>query len=408
MSFVNALRMRNLFPVNSGLGTAKIDLSGPDPMYEIIDAVNRQRQIQQPNIQIQQQQQQRTVDPFDPVGMGSRLKFGGVTGGSSNPGADILERSKRSAEQTYAKYPTQFSQPTAQGPSNDQQHLEDYFRRKNEETKANATMEAAKARTIKAGDTDYEKGWEITNTIDPTTGEQSTWRVNKYDGSKERVSGIGGVKSTPESAANVAKQIAADAQVEENKKGIASRTEDLMRTVRDLYDPQNDALTPQGAVSTGGTAVGNYLPWTEGWAGHDKITAIKSTNVLNLINELKEKSKTGALGMGTLSNKDLGVLQKAADLLSPWTSEGEFKKQIGIVYRELEDVLKRANEPITRKTRTFDQTAPEERPEANAGMDSANPYVVPQGRIRVRNKVTGQTGTISAGAFDVNKYEAIK
>jgi hypothetical protein len=96
-------------------------------------------------------------------------------------------------------------------------------------------------------------------------------------------------------------------------------------------------------------------------------------------------------GGTNLTDADLrGLATEAKNVASALNAERE--KELGNTRFAIEESLKAYNIPATR---VFGNSEPGKAPAA------------PAGRIRVRNKATGQTGTISEGAFDPAKYEKL-
>lgn len=373
--------MRNMFPINSNLGAARPNLSGRDPMQEVIQEYRNLVSQSQP----QNGMQQVTAMQRSPVQQEPEpLKFGGMIGNNSNPGADILDRSKRSAEQTYANYGKPRNTPNVSGPSNDEQHLEAYFKRKNAETVANATA-------ANAGN----KGWKVGNVIDPATGQSTSIRYNEGTGETAPLDTTGPL-ANKESPANVQKRIDTGNKEAAGRKAYLDKTNESLTVIKDLMD-DNGELTTEGARAVGKSSIGNFIPTTLGYSGSLKIQKLKGEQVLNLIKELKQQSSTGATGMGNMSNKDLGVIERAATLLDTGLDEAEFKKQLGIVKAELNDIAQRLSSGNT------------------GGMNMAvghsagnNTNTGTGGKIRVRDKATGRAGTMSESKFDPQKYDRVQ
>lgn len=107
MGFVQNLRMNRVFPtggMNLGWSGELPMYGGSDPLRDITDNFAIDRAPRQANTSVGggggalQRVAQNNVQAQEP------LKFGGVVGPWSNPGADILERAKDSAERIYAGY----------------------------------------------------------------------------------------------------------------------------------------------------------------------------------------------------------------------------------------------------------------------------------------------------------------
>jgi hypothetical protein len=378
MSFVSNLRMRNQFPVNSDLGSARIDLSGRDPMYEIIDAYNAQRQQEQ---QMQPMSGLRQVANAgvnkQPSMQPEPLQFGGVTG-QSNPGADILARSSRDAERIYESY----KKPLNEGiepasPSNDERALDSYYRRRNAETTTKANADIASDRRRIAQQNADARGWKtvtVTDPNDPT--KQVNYRHNEVTGETRAIE-LPGLITRMGSGKDMQAKIDADKLKQTQRGVIKQKAEDTLDRMTELLDV-NDQLTPEAARAVGKSSVGNWIPTTMGYSGSFKIQRLASEQLLGLIGEMKAQSRTGATGFGQMNLKELAVLEKAASMLNTGLDEETFRQQLADIREKLRRVLM---EP--------------------SGNNSEE-------RIQVRNIATGQTGTVSASKFDPTKYERVQ
>jgi hypothetical protein len=325
---------------------------------------------------------QRMAQPAQaaPVAKEQPLRFGGVVE-QSNPGADILNRAKANAERIYAGY----SEPAIQAdqimgrvgkPSNDQINLNEYTDRKNKEKVADATVENAGG-----------KGWTTANITDPNDPSKTTTvRVRASTGEMEPF-GVNGVKTNPEKPADIQKRIDAAKNQEANDEATRQKATEALKVLDGLstYNPETkgETLLPDTETATGWT--GNFNPITEKlpWIGPkvagatSKISRLGSMLTLSVIQDLKERSKTGATGFGALNMKELGVLENAASALSKTNmDEGEYAQALSDIRTKLNAMLQKGNSdaaPVVDKT---DQ-----------------PGTPPQGRIRVKHKKTGQMGS---------------
>jgi len=372
-SFVQRLRMANMFPIRSDIGNARVPVDNNDDMYDVINAgknlfdyANRNRGIEEVGQQIRSAPQKI-----------ARPTFGGMVGDASNPGADILARSKGSAEQTYANNNQELlrgrigPQPGSEDVmGRDEAHLDRYMKRKNAETLANATA-------ANAGN----KGWKTVNVTDPNDPAKTTAiQVNDQTGETRPINLGGGQITNKETPGSIQKRIDTKNAAANANKAYLDKTSDSLTLIKDLMD-DNDNLTPEGTRATGKSAVGNYIPFTMGYTGSTKINKLKSEQVLNLIGQLKAQSRTGATGMGNMSNKDLSVIERAATLLDTGLPEEEFKKQLKIVKDELKDIQTRL-------------TMGDEIPN-NTMKPAVSHNTVPEGKIKVRRKSDGKMGFIS-------------
>jgi len=320
MSFVQQLRMRNMFPINSDIGSARVEPSG----YEDIPAVNvqRLRQSTQPS-GIQQIAQPVQQQP---------LRFGGVLE-QSNPGADILRRATRNAENLWESYKQPLNQPVS-GPSNDEINMEQYFKRKNEETKANALQTTAEANLANAGN----KGWKTVNVTDPQNpGQTTAVQVNDMTGQVRPVDVNGVISSRPSPQALEKMNVERQAR-SENEQNVRTKAQDSLDLLSKLLDDK-DQLTSEAQWATGGTSWMGKIPLpTPAYAGASNLDRLAKTQVLSLIEDMKKASASGSVGMGNMSNSDRAVLENASSTLGrPGQDEETIRKELVRV----REVLKR-------------------------------------------------------------------
>jgi len=318
MSFVQNLRMRNMFPINSDLGTANINLGGRDPMREVISLYNQQvrrnqRSIPQPGIrQVGNAGRQSTLE--------EPLRFGGVVGGDSNPGAEIMARSKRNAEDLYRSYNAPAPVAEQLGPSNDEIHLGEYFKRKNAETTAEGNA------AYKRDQVD-SKGWKTVTVTDPNDpSKQINVRHNDITGEVKPIE-LPGVITRSGSAKDMQANIDTKNLKATQRENIKSKAQESLDSISELMDDKNQ-LTPEAARAVGKSAVGNWIPTSLGYSGSAKIKKLASQRILDVIGEMKSQTKTGATGFGALNMKELGVLEKAASLLDTGLDEETFRSEL--------------------------------------------------------------------------------
>jgi hypothetical protein len=150
----------------------------------------------------------------------------------------------------------------------------------------------------------------------------------------------------------------------------------------------NDMLDAISNVEQGinyfGPLTGNIpgVPIADRIKWEANINKLLSSNVLNLLNQMKSASRTGASGFGQLSEKELKVLQDAST---------ELKRNLAP-----EDAQTILNKMKIRLEKIIGANTSLQQPQGTQG-----------GRIKVKDKATGQTGTIEAEEFDPNIYEQL-
>lgn len=345
MSFVQALRIRNMFPVNSDLGSAEVDLSGEDPMHEIINAYNeqmRQQEFARPRSGLEQVVSRTRGQSNNQSESNGPMKFGGVVGHQSNPGADILSRSAKTATEGYERSKLPVNEQV-KGPSNDTLHMERYFARQREDKEADAKVDDAKFKRSIAQQNADSKGWKtvtITDPADPSGTKQINARINEITGEVKPITlPNNGIITRTGSAADLQKQQDMQAEKATRQQNIKDRAEASLELLNQLLDDK-DELTPEGARAVGKSSIGNFIPTTPGYSGSTKIDRLKNERILDLIGEMKAQSKTGATGFGAMNLKELGVLEKAASMLDTGLDEETFKTEL----KRIRQLLKKASQ----------------------------------------------------------------
>lgn len=340
-----------MFPVNSDLGDASIRING-DEIDNIIakaKSLALSNNMRQPvGMQMMNPKQAPQQQP---------MRFGGVFDSGDNPGREMNERAAQDVRDIYESYKRPLN-PQVSGPSNDEIYAENYFKRKNEEKKADAAL--ANSGT---------KGWKTVTITDPNDpSKQINARINEITGETQPINLDGGIITRTGSAKDIQTQIDNEAKGASNRKAGIDKANESLSVLSDLMDDKGN-LTPEGARAVGLSSIGNFIPTTKGYSGSLKIAKLRNEQVLNLIKELKEQSRTGATGMGNMSNKDLGVIEKAASLLNTGLDEDEFKKQLGIVKTELQDIITRLQSTPDRNIRPAASHSPTNAPKAPDGWE---------------------------------------
>lgn len=338
MSFVQRLRMANMFPIKSDLGNARIDTGGDD-IGQVIRAAKdlalwNRDVLRQPSGLQTVGNSVRGMPQQQPEG----LKFGGVFDSGSNPGADILARAKQSGQNS-GQPPT--NEMIERPISTDEAHYSRYLDRKNKETIANAQAENAS-----------NKGWKTVTTVDPNDpSKQISVQVNDRTG-ETRPLDIPGTIVRPGSAKDIQTRKDAEALKATKRESIRNKAQTSLNLLNELLDPKTDKLTPEAARAVGKSSVGNWIPTTLGYSGSSKINKLSKSQILDLIGEMKSQSQTGATGFGNMSNKDLSILEGAASLLEKTGLDEEtYRKELirvkEVLNRALQDTPDSTMKPVS-------------------------------------------------------------
>lgn len=361
--------MQNMFPVRSNLGNARIPI---EPDIDIESLVGNRIQLPMGN---GLQRVSERMQP-NPIGNGRHLpgqtvnpdlKFGGVVNGDSGPGRDILARSRDNAENLWQSYKEpQVTADQLMGrvgkPSRDEENYQKYLDNSLKTRTVDSTI-AQNERKIGNEERRLDQADERINDSDYFR-RQELERKLEADREKQKL----------------ADQKITDAnEVKKNQRNaITSRAQAALDELNSLIDDK-DVLTTRGRDAFGGinNMISNYWPLSsDSFDASTVRERLKNLLTLDLIGEMKSQSKTGATGFGALNLKELGVLEGGASRLTGKLSDKDAPNTLKEIRRQLKDILT----------------------EAPAGVE----------RIRVRDKATGKTGTISSDKFNESKYERIQ
>jgi len=343
MSFVSNLRMRNMFPINSDLGSAQIDLSGEDPMQEIIGlarslANERQSGVQQVTNRIRQQPMPRQMpQQTQPMNV--------VSIGQSNPGAQMAEDARREGNRIYQSY----SEPQLTAGEilhqsgmrpNDQQLPGS---RDNIDIELNRDVKRQQIENGRAlSNSRNNPNLKIINITDPNDPTKQI-SVN-YDPGTGTITPVGNGNVQPGASAKTNQaEIDKANQKKTQREAIKTKTQETLDALSELVDDKGE-LTPNGARAVGVSRIGNAIPATKGYAGSKSIERAKNLITLDLLGEMKAQSKTGATGFGQMNLKELGVLEGGASKLDSGLDEDTFKTEVKRLREKLQKVMQDESE----------------------------------------------------------------
>lgn len=228
------------------------------------------------------------------------------------------------------------------------------------------------------------KGWTTGIITDPDNPKQQiTIRHNTITGKTERV------KLDEQNMGPVSRPGANKGGLVQPKNldAIRASASTTLNALDELLNP-DDSLNEQARQAVGKSKVGNYIPTTDGYAGRKTIERLQSLLVKDLIAEMKNQSRTGATGYGALNMAELELLKAGASKLDTGLSEEDFKIEVLKIREKLNKILQ-------------DDSGEQQ-------MKPVPSHSSSDGRIRVKNKTTGQIGTVSEGAFNPALYERVQ
>lgn len=179
----------------------------------------------------------------------------------------------------------------------------------------------------------------------------------------------------------------------EQQKGIDLAADALGEIDSYLLNP-DDSLKDEAKWAYGGTAWSRYIPGSPGMTGGAAADRVAAERILNVINHMKSQSRTGATGMGNMSNDDRKVLENAATKLkNPWLDQEVIRKELVKIRAILRKVTK-LDDAVSQPGRTQSSFVPD--PEAAAKLqhysttagpnETASVYQPTRGALPITNR----------------------
>lgn len=142
-----------------------------------------------------------------------------------------------------------------------------------------------------------------------------------------------------------------------NLSDIRAKVNAILPEFDNLLD-KDDQLTSKGSSAFGTNQYFRWVPGSDAKSGRGSVVRIQAQEIINLIDEMKNQSATGATGFGAMNKDELAVLQNAASKLSdPYISDEDGRKELKRLRDNLKKILQDEaaeqplpDEPGTRST----------------------------------------------------------
>lgn len=199
----------------------------------------------------------------------------------------------------------------------------------------NLSASNAMARTeVTAG----SKGWvigEVTDPNDPT--KKISVRINQDTGDVKPIT-MGGQQVDASKTGNAPP--VDNAQVQKQNQEIQDKTRESLAVIDELMDKNNKLKNTAGIGFAGiGPLNTRNIPGTQAYDNGVAINRLKGMLTLDLINQMRQASKTGSTGFGRITNQELNLLQNAAAQLDPGQDPKKFEQQLALIKEKLNEVL---------------------------------------------------------------------
>jgi Tfp pilus assembly protein PilV len=200
------------------------------------------------------------------------------------------------------------------------------------------------------------------------SGKQALERTNAEAASRERVANTNNTnkaaldaqKAKEKADADAKKatdKVAADKAKGEQKRQVVNKmAQDTLDAINDVVDEKGN-LTDKvsGVVGTSRMNPLNYVPGSSGQTGNSILDNLSGKVILNLLNEIKSQSASGATGFGNMSDKDLQTLKTAASRLNKSMPKEDYAAEVV----RIRDGIKKMLENPSTKDETKKLTAAE-------------------------------------------------
>lgn len=181
-----------------------------------------------------------------------------------------------------------------------------------------------------------KKGWTLSNITDPADpNKQIAVRINNDTGDVQRV------RLEEKQVGPIAKPGAATKLTQpQDLQYIQDKTQETLSALDEILDVKGK-LKPEMRTAVGKSRMAGlqYIPGSQTRTAEATIKRLKDRVTLDLLQEMKSRSKTGATGFGQLNLKELGVLESAASKIDPALSEDALEAELVRIKEKLRKVL---------------------------------------------------------------------
>ena len=134
-------------------------------------------------------------------------------------------------------------------------------------------------------------------------------------------------------------------KVEKQKAETQAKVNLLASTETNAEDALNTAaialnIAPSDWMDAAGQLVFSKVPWTDAKALNNLVSSLNSEKVLSTLAEMKAQSRTGASGLGAVSEKELTLLMARTRALDP--EDKKFKENLKYVMGKWEKIRREA------------------------------------------------------------------
>ena len=155
-------------------------------------------------------------------------------------------------------------------------------------------------------------------------------------------------------------------KVEKNKAEKQAKVNLLASTETNAEDALNTAaialnIAPSDWMDAAGQLVFSKVPWTDAKALSNLVSSLNSEKVLSTLAEMKAQSRTGASGLGAVSEKELTLLMARTRALDP--QDKNFKENLKYVMGKWEKIRREARKArLAELGQTDDMGGEDEKP----------------------------------------------
>jgi hypothetical protein len=141
------------------------------------------------------------------------------------------------------------------------------------------------------------------------------------------------------------KQVEAGEVKQRNRSNAVRTAQETVDVIKQLADvgPDGTVTLKPGAANLFGMRMpgASFVPGSETATARGALDRLKSRTVVDLLNEMKQQSRTGATGFGAMNERELGILESGASqlghsLISDESAANEIKRIYDIANRVLQ------------------------------------------------------------------------
>jgi hypothetical protein len=336
MSFVQRLRMANMFPIQSDLGNARVNVDD-DPNGDIMNIINLAKSIRPgrsnglQTVGNMQRQQPTIGEQVNPP-----LHFGGVVNGDPGPGRLMNDRAGQETRDIYESYKQPLNKINIAPPSNDEIDYQRYLDNSLKNKVVDSNLQDKEiARTDRNANLEADRKSRESIAKDNIQGRMDVQNDKQSEKAALDKTKVDELKSKQDEAEKLIRQHATDALSVLND----ISEQQLDQNGNPLRDKEGNSIEKLKTNTQNITGFSGNIPAfindlnPNNSSARASIERLMSMLTLDRMQSLRAQSKTGSTGFGSnMNQKEFGTLISAASKLKTMNqSEPGYAKELGRV-----------------------------------------------------------------------------